>query len=202
MKPILSTQPRAVRGFTLLELLVVVAIMGVIMAMSVTAFIDIGRGAGIKSTALNLRASLSHARQYAITKRTKTYFVYGNTNWADRITGYYYFAKNGNADGATTNYSIIGTTNFTVDGIAFGTADSPPKIMPLASSQPAIVFDTDGSCVDLKDGAWSTAGNCTRSLVCVEAKRDGSGLRPRGLATTTDVYRLTGRLKGRGWVNE
>ena len=202
MKPILSTQPRAVRGFTLLELLVVVAIMGIIMAMSVAAFLDIGRSAAIKSTALNLRASMSHARQYAITKRTKTYFVYGNTNWAERITGYYFFATNGAPDGATTNFNIVGITNFTVDGIAFATTETPPKVMPIASLPAPIGFDTDGSCLDLKDGAWSTSGNYKQSIVCVEAKRDGSGLRPRGLATTTDVYKLTGRLKGSGWVNE
>ena len=185
------------RGFTLLELLTVVAIMSVVMVIGVAGFIDIGRGAGIKSTALNLRASVSHARQYAITKRTQTYFLYGNTNWAAGKSGYYLFATNRGTSG-TTNFSVVGITNYTAGGILFGTEDSPPSILPGAPAP--IVFDTDGSCV--KDGSWPNGvTQIKRLIVLTEAKRDGV-VRLGGLVTTTEVYRLTGRVKGGGWVNE
>lgn len=194
MKSDISMQPQRARGFTLLELLMVVAIMGIIMMMSVAAFIDIGRGAAMKATVLDLRASMSHARQYAVTRRAKTYFLYGNTGWNERITGYYFFATNRDSSGAT-NFSVVGITNFTADGILFGTTNN---------LTPPIIFDTDGSCVDENDGIWGNSGNYKRSIELFEALRDGTRRPPTkgGLATTTEVYRLTGRIKGSGWVNE
>jgi hypothetical protein len=77
---------------------------------------------------------------------------------------------------------------FTKDGVVF--ANNSPT---------SIVFNASGSCED--DGSWSGGGNYRKSIVLFEAKPSGEP-RPSGLVTTTLVYRLTGRVRGGGWVNE
>jgi Tfp pilus assembly protein FimT len=182
----------------MLEMLLVVTIMCILMVIAVPAFMDIGRGTGIKSTVNNFRATAGSARQYAITKHAKVYFVYGNTNMAAQQTGYFFFATNSSIPPAIS-YSLVGPTNYSVNGVLFGTEANPPAIL---SSQPApIVFDSDGSCV--RDSSWTgVGGQFKRRIVFAEATRNGLSLRPSGLISTTEVYSLTGRVRGSGWVDE
>ena len=69
--------PRARRrAFTLVELLVVVGIMGLLLGVTVTAFDSIGKGAKMRSALMQLKSSLSLARQYAITDRRAAYIIF------------------------------------------------------------------------------------------------------------------------------
>ncbi len=56
------------RAFTLIELLVVVGILGIMMGITVAAFDTIGKGAKMRSALMEIKSSLSLARQYAITQ--------------------------------------------------------------------------------------------------------------------------------------
>ena len=56
-------------GFTLLELLVVMAIMGMLMTVGVVAFFSIGKGARMRGAVSNVQSVLSLVRQRAILKQ-------------------------------------------------------------------------------------------------------------------------------------
>lgn len=60
-------------GFTLVELLTVVAIMGLLMAMSLPAYIKVSKGAALRSAVAQVRSTLSLARQYAIANNEVVY---------------------------------------------------------------------------------------------------------------------------------
>ena len=71
-------RPRTRSGFTLLEMLAVILIMGILMSIAATSLFNYGRVAGLRGSVLNLRSNLSLCRQYAITKRMPTSFQYNN----------------------------------------------------------------------------------------------------------------------------
>ena len=98
------------RGFTLLELITVMAIMMILMGMAMLAFVDWGRGAAMRSALMSVRTALSQARQHAVTYRVPTCILC--TNSASPLRGYYLVTNR--TDG------IIGTTNYLPEGIAFG----------------------------------------------------------------------------------
>jgi prepilin-type N-terminal cleavage/methylation domain-containing protein len=70
------------KGFTLLELLVVMVIVAVISAVALPSFLSMGKGAALRTTTANVYANLSLARQWAITHRTTTIlrYCYETTN--------------------------------------------------------------------------------------------------------------------------
>lgn len=67
-------------GFTLVELLTVVAIMGLLMAASLPAYIKVSKGAALRSAVAQVRSTLSLARQYAIANNEVVYFIIAGPN--------------------------------------------------------------------------------------------------------------------------
>lgn len=70
-----------VKGFTLVELLIVVSIMGLLLALTVPAFVDIGRGSRMSGAVSQLTSTLQLARQWAITQREEVSIVFPD-DWA------------------------------------------------------------------------------------------------------------------------
>jgi len=62
---------RDIRGFSLIEILVVVTIMGVLLSFAVPSFIDWNRTATYREAARNLHEKLRLARNYAIEQNTE-----------------------------------------------------------------------------------------------------------------------------------
>lgn len=72
-------------GFTLLELLTVMAIMLMLMGMVMGSYYGFLRGAGLTSAVTNVRSTLSLARQFAVTHRCKTHVLF----WQDGTNAHY-----------------------------------------------------------------------------------------------------------------
>lgn len=67
------------RGFTLVELLVVVGLMAVILTITITNFMMSSGGAKAQSALVQLKSTLALARQYAITRREPIFVVFPET---------------------------------------------------------------------------------------------------------------------------
>jgi len=119
--------PWGADGFTLIEMLAVLAIMIFMMGLAIGAFQNYGKHASITSSVLRMKSSLALARQLAITKRVRTTFVFANT---PEERGYFYLTTNAAATG------MIGDTNLLNQGIFFD---------PATDTNP-ITFKLDGAC--------------------------------------------------------
>lgn len=66
----------AKKGFTLVELLLVISVMAILLLFAVPAFQDIGRGSRMRAAVNQLTSTINLARQWAITKREKVYIIF------------------------------------------------------------------------------------------------------------------------------
>jgi type IV fimbrial biogenesis protein FimT len=89
---IVNGQWKIVNGFTLIEMLVVITILGILAALTVPALKSIGKSDAAISASRQMLDAVGHARQMAIANHTTVYMVFVPTNfWND--PGY---AGNGN----------------------------------------------------------------------------------------------------------
>lgn len=84
---------RRERGFTLIELMVTIALVAVMLVLAAPSFVTFQRNAQLTSAANSLLAALSAARAEAMKRQLRTFVVPGNattasTNWADGWTVY------------------------------------------------------------------------------------------------------------------
>lgn len=63
-------------GFTMVEVLIVIALMGMMLSLALPAFQGIGAGAKVTSAIMGLRGTVSLARQWAISHNEDTYVVF------------------------------------------------------------------------------------------------------------------------------
>ncbi len=96
------------RGFTLVELLVVIGIIGLMMALIMPAFRGFGRSASMNGAVAQVRSSLALARQLAITKRTLAYVIFADSRTAAAMPA--------EAWRANRSYAVFMGTNSTGDG--------------------------------------------------------------------------------------
>lgn len=68
------------RGFTLVEMLMVLAIFGIMLGMAVAVWDGIGQGTELEAATTELKNTFLLARQYAITKRQAVYVVFPATD--------------------------------------------------------------------------------------------------------------------------
>jgi prepilin-type N-terminal cleavage/methylation domain-containing protein len=80
-------------AFTLVELLAVIVIIGLMLGVGLPAMTKLSKSGELNSAVRHVSSTLSLARQYAITKRTPTRFVFAEKTPASlNITNYYHTA--------------------------------------------------------------------------------------------------------------
>lgn len=63
------------RGWTMVEILIVIGLMGLLLSIALPAYQGIGRGSRMTAALNNLASTIQLARQWAITKRENVYLI-------------------------------------------------------------------------------------------------------------------------------
>lgn len=105
-----AVRPHGRCGFTLLELITVLAIMIIIMASAVVSIVGIRRGAEMRGGVSAVRATIAAARQAAVTRRERVtvHFELNNSQRSDS-----------RAFWVTDSDGQIGETNYLSRGLVF-----------------------------------------------------------------------------------
>ena len=154
---------RRSRGFTLPELMIVVAILSVLIAAGVPSFAEFIRNQRVKTASFDLFASLVVARSEAITRRTTVTLTPASTaNWANGWTITYVDPTSGSTvtlrdQQAMPNLTITGPTSVVYRSSGRLTGTATPQFQ-LTSSGASVV--TRCLNVDLSGRPVSKAAAC------------------------------------------
>jgi prepilin-type N-terminal cleavage/methylation domain-containing protein len=131
----------AQRGYSLAEMLVVIAIIGILSLISVPAFLNYQRSNQLKGSMRNFAADMRNCRQYAITqgRRCKIEFVAGAAT--DQS---YDLLESSDAGVTWTALRLNGISSRSMDrtyfaGTTFVDTNSP------TNAKPDIVFESNGT---------------------------------------------------------
>lgn len=150
-------------GFTLLEIVIVAAVVILLLSIALTASVDWGRQTAARTSLDAIETGLAAARQLAVTGGEGTTFTYANTNIPPSSRGFFQIR---NADGP------LAETAFLANGIVF-----------TGNTNGVIAFRCDGS-------ARATVGSWTNGigyLTIGEAARGSAGIN-----RTIKIWRHTG----------
>lgn len=136
---------RFLRAFTLTELLVVIAIMGIIIMFALPGMRGLGRGTSMSAAVVELRTTISLARQWAITHRQRTYVIFpddtigvGSPDIAKAYRAYGVFAAT-NKSGSISGYYVKDWVSLP-PGIVFDNDNTRTQTVFLAANQISIPF--------------------------------------------------------------
>jgi prepilin-type N-terminal cleavage/methylation domain-containing protein len=145
------------RGWTLAELLVVIAVIAIVTAVSAPLFVSYMQGATVRAGAQELRTALNGAKQLAITLRQSICL---------QPTGgsAYQFRKAtcaGAVVSATEAPGADATGTFRLQNSVVLTVNTAPVFSPLGGAAPAGIFTVTGSTGNSLTVTVSSAGRIT-----------------------------------------
>lgn len=144
-------------GWSLLELLVVVAVIGIMAAIAIPFFATYWRSAAVRAGAQEMRTALLQAKQLAITRRQNICVQ----PVAVPFPGYQ-FRQNTCAGAAIVMPGTDGTGTFRLQNNAtVGTLAGPPVFTPLGAAAPAGGFQVTGPAGNFLTINVSAAGRIT-----------------------------------------
>jgi len=133
MKNFFSYSIGHTRGFTLIELMITVALLGILVALAMPSFSDLMRRTKIESAASNVMVSLATARNEAV-KRGRNVSICsstdgtncsGSNNWA---TGWLIYSSAGTPikvfDALQTGISVVGDATHVQHQVTFTSSGS------------------------------------------------------------------------------
>ena len=143
------------KGFTLIEMLVVIAIIGIISAIAVPNFYSYAAGMKLRSSSRDLYSTLQDTRMKAIRQ---------NTRWAVRFNG-------------TASYQVIdcgidntcGTADDDNNGASIRTPTNISQYAGVSMNQNfagnQVIFNSEGTCSNAGTANFTYAGVGTSSVV-------------------------------------
>jgi type IV fimbrial biogenesis protein FimT len=193
----MKTLPRpAARGFTLIELIVVMAIIVVLAVVAVPSFVTFQRNSQLTSSANGLLASINAARGEAM-KRNQTTFVVPNTG-TDWTTGWKVFVSRPgySASSGTYDATSTATTSSTyTDGQDLLVQSVPAQESYLSISS----SDSSGTAVGLirfdGSGYSKTSDNSGFQAMTLRLRRNDVSSAQQPSETRIMVLARTGRAR-------
>ncbi len=134
---------RTTRGFTLIEMLTVVVIVGIILAIGIPLMNNMSRATALQGAAREVSNALQLARQFAITHRTKTEVHIDTTTYNAIFV-------------ATNNYPIDKKRYLPVGAIIGPGSDTPIIFKPTGDLVSAAV-----QRIIVREGIYNTNGTPT-----------------------------------------
>ncbi|MGD9873071.1 MAG: Tfp pilus assembly protein FimT/FimU [Kiritimatiellia bacterium] len=167
-------------GFTLMELLVVVAIMAVIMGITIPAFTTMGKGSGMRGAISQLRSTISLSRQWAVTHRAKTYVLFPYVTGSTDLNTKDYVEK------ACKAYAVFAVTN--VQGIVGDDLSAAGEFITDWKFLPSdIVLDDDA---DLTNNVFRAATPLTAPLSGKKVEMYAIIFKPDGTPNDVTGYQV------------
>lgn len=133
------------RGFTLIEMIITIGVMGILLAIASLRFRSINDNAGIEKEARELRANITAVRMAAMQNGQITALFFGPKSFIQKT----YTSLNQNV---TASGTLVGTTSYTTTSNNSYIVQRP-KGVALDSAVDCVQFDTRGF----------TTANCANS---------------------------------------
>lgn len=124
------------RGFTLIELIMVIAILAILTAIGVPSMRDFVRAAAVRGASSDLYAALITARSEAIKRRTNVTVVPGGASWT---SGWTVTAGGNMLQKADALSSDVAVTPVTASSVVYGSNGR------VSSGTVTVVFYSSGS---------------------------------------------------------
>lgn len=178
----MKLQKRSEAGYSLAEMLVVVAMIGILTMVTVPAFITMYQSSKMKTSMRNFTSDLRSVRQLAITRGRQALLNYG-TGTNKRTYNYYLGDKSSNS----TNWTLM-----TGPGQLIATRTLDPVVYFSATGQ---TFTDDYDCVTTAPNCVAvSAGGTPDTLLDILFFPDGSVQIPAGATSGTIIIKTDQRI--------